>query len=96
MKKFFMSLVWIAIVIIILYGISLLILPGNKRTRITGGTMEVKIEPGQKVMMATFKGNDLFYMTEPMDSGYVPKVKTLKEKSNYGIIEATVKFIESK
>lgn len=61
-----------------------------------GETMEVKVEPGQKIMMATFKGDNLFYMTESMDSGYIPKVKTLKEKSSHGIIETTVKFIETK
>ena len=47
-------------------------------------------------MMATFKESDLFYMTEPMDSGYIPKVKTLHEKSKYGLIESKVKFIESR
>lgn len=68
----------------------------NKRARMFGGTMEVKVEPGQKIMMATFKGDNLFYMTEPMDSGYIPKVKILKEKSSHGIIETTIKFIETK
>lgn len=53
-----------------------------------------KVEPGQKVMIATFKGNNLFYMTEPMDSGYIPKTKILHEKSGRGIIESKVKFVE--
>lgn len=70
------------------------IFPENKRTILFGGTMEIKVEPGQKVMIATFKGNNLFYMTEPMDSGYIPKTKILHEKSGRGIIESKVKFVE--
>ena len=86
---------YLSIVLIILL-IFQIFYTDNKRARIFGGTMEVKVEPGQKIMMATFKGDNLFYMTESMDSGYIPKVKTLKEKSSHGIIETTVKFIETK
>jgi hypothetical protein len=93
MKKF---VFWSVVVVLIGLVIFSLIYPENKRTRIFGGTMEINVEPGQKIMMATFKDNNLFYMTEPMDSGYVPKVKILREKSNRGILESTVKFIESK
>lgn len=83
----------IVLVMLLLFWI---IYPDNKRARVFGGTMEVKVESGQKIMMATFKGDNLFYMTESMDSGYIPKVKTLREKSNHGIIETTVKFIETR
>lgn len=65
-------------------------------TRMFGGTSEIKVQPGQKVMMATWKGNNLFYMTEPMDSAYVPTVKTFSESSSWGMLESTVKFIESR
>ncbi len=68
----------------------------NIRTRTFGGTQEIKVPAGQKVMMATWKGNDLFYMTEPMDSAYVPATKTFSESSNWGVIESTVKFVESR
>jgi hypothetical protein len=85
---------WGIIIVAIAYITFVFIFPENKRTILFGGTMEIKVEPGQKVMIATFKGNNLFYMTEPMDSGYIPKTKILHEKSGRGIIESKVKFVE--
>lgn len=61
-----------------------------------GGKMTVKLPKGEKLMMATWKNTDLFYLTEPMDSGYVPKKKMLRENSTYGVYETEVTFIESK
>lgn len=97
-KKYNMKKIIITVTIILLIAISLfwILLPENTVARKLGGTLEIKVEPGQKVMMATFKESDLFYMTEPMDSGYIPVTKTLHEKSKYGIIETKVKFIETK
>ena len=68
----------------------------NYRARRLGGTMTVELEPGEKLVSATWKDESLFYLTEPMEVGYTPKTKTFKEKSNYGIQETTVKFIESR
>ena len=68
----------------------------NKMARRYGGTMRVELPKGQKLITATWKKNSLFYLTEPMDSGYVPKIKTFRENSSFGILESTVLFIESK
>jgi hypothetical protein len=68
----------------------------NYRARRLGGTMTVELEPGEKLVSVTWKDESLFYLTEPMEVGYIPKIKMFKEKSNYGIQETTVKFIESK
>ena len=46
--------------------------------------------------MATWKEVDLFYLTEPMDSDYVPKTKTFREDSSWGVMESTVIFKERK
>ena len=61
-----------------------------------GGTMEVKLPKGEKLMTATWKETSLFYLTEPMDSGYIPKRKRFKEDSGFGIWESEIIFIESK
>ena len=90
MKKLF--------IIAIIIGIGVLgfmIIPDTVIARKFGGTIEIKVEPGYKVTMATFKNSDLFYMIEPIDSGYKPKVKRLIEKKRYGLIEGEVKFVES-
>ena len=46
--------------------------------------------------MATWKETNLFYLTEPMDSNYVPKTKTFREDSGWGVMESTVIFKERK
>lgn len=51
---------------------------------------------GEKLLMVTWKETNLFYLTEPMDSNYVPKTKTFREKSRFGMLESTITFIESK
>ncbi len=68
----------------------------NQRVRAFGGDMTVKLEPGQKLMMATWKEDNLFYLTEPMEEDYVPKTKTFCEHSSYGVLQTKVKFIESR
>lgn len=68
----------------------------NQRARNFGGNMTIKLEAGQKLMMATWKGEDLFYLTEPMEEDYVPKTKTFHENASFGIIETTVKFVETR
>jgi hypothetical protein len=65
-------------------------------SRKAGGTMTIKLEPNQRLMEATWKYGDLWYITEPMDSDYVPKTKTFKEDSNFGVLEGTVTFVESR
>lgn len=67
------------------------------RAKDLGGETVIKLEPGQKLVEATWKGDgDLWYLTEPMDSGYEPKTKTFKESSSWGIMEGTVTFIETR
>jgi len=66
-------------------------------TRNLGGNSTIKLEPGEKLVEATWKGDaDLWYLVEPMDSDYVPKIKIFKESSVAGVLEGTVTFIETK
>lgn len=66
----------------------------QQMVRSYGGKMEIKLPKGEKLMMVTWKRLDLFYLTEPMDSGYVPKKKVLRENSNFGVWESEITFIE--
>lgn len=59
-----------------------------------GGKMKIELPKGEKLIMATWKESNLFYLTEPMDSGYVPKEKVFKESSNFGVWESEITFIE--
>lgn len=65
-------------------------------TRKVGGTTEITLEPGEKLVEVTWKTNNLWILTEPMDSDYVPKTKTFKESSLFGVMEGTVIIHEQK
>lgn len=66
----------------------------QQKVRSYGGKMNIELPKGEKLIMATWKRLDLFYLTEPMDSGYVPKKKVFRESSNFGIWESEITFIE--
>lgn len=61
-----------------------------------GGNVTINLTPGEKLIEATWKEGDIWYLTEPMESNYTPKVKKFKESSMYGAFEGEVTFIEHK
>lgn len=65
-------------------------------TRTMGGTTKIELESGERLVEVTWKGDDIWYLVEPMDSNYVPKIKTFKESSRIGILEGKVIFYEKK
>lgn len=83
---------FVAIIILVLF------MCGCKQTisRNYGGTTEIELEPGKKLVEVTWKNSDLWYLVEPMEPNYVPKTKEFIESSNYGILEGKVIFYESK
>ncbi|MCH5241780.1 MAG: hypothetical protein J1F67_05080 [Muribaculaceae bacterium] len=68
----------------------------QSRVRNFGGTETIQVKPGYRVMMATWKDSNLFYMIEPMPENYEPTEKYLVESSSYGIWESEIIFIESR
>ena len=65
-------------------------------TRHYGGKMKIELPKGERLINATWKESDLFYLTEPMDSGYVPKEKVFRESSSLGVLESEIIFMESR
>lgn len=65
-------------------------------TRNFGGKMNIKLPKGERLLTATWKDSNLFYLTEPMDSDYVPKNKKFVESSSFGVWESEITFIETK
>ena len=64
-------------------------------TREYGGTTTITLQPGEKLVEATWKDDgNIWYLTEPMDSDYIPKTKTFVESSIFGVMEGKVIFIE--
>ena len=68
----------------------------NFVTRKLGGSQTIELEKGQRLVEITFKESDLWILTEPMDSDYVPKTKTFYEDSNLGVMEGKITIIESR
>ena len=66
----------------------------NQKARHWGGNLTVYLPFNEKLVNATWKESNLYYLTEPMDSDYVPKDKKFIEESNWGLLETTITFIE--
>ena len=64
------------------------------RAKNWGGSMTVQIDPGYKLVEATWKDDNLWILIEPMDEGYQPKTKIFKESSSFGIMEGSITFKE--
>lgn len=68
----------------------------QSRARQFGGDSTIRLAPGEKLVMATFKDNNVWYLVEPMPEGYIPQTRVLKESSSWGVLQGTVTFIETK
>lgn len=79
------------LVAILILGASLLVgCTDNFRARHFGGTMTIQIPAGNKVINATWKEHDFWYLYRPALSNEVPATLTFKEYSSKGILSGTV------
>lgn len=68
----------------------------NMMTRKWGGRQTINLPRGRKLVEVTWKDNNLWILTEPMDSGYVPKTKTFYEDSSWELLEGVITIVESR
>ena len=68
----------------------------NKMARKFGGSTTVELPAGEKLVEVTWKDDNIWILTEPMDSDYTPKTKIFREDSSWDILEGEVKFIEKR
>ena len=61
-----------------------------------GGSSTIELDKGQRLVEVTWKESNLWILTEPMDSDYIPKTKTFYESSLLGHMEGKVIIKESK
>ena len=88
---------------IVLCPVALIFLPAlfmgctdNQRTKAFGGSMSVQIPCDQQVFDVTWKGEDLWYATQPAPSDWKPAQKRFTEYSSYGMIQGEVVLNESR
>ncbi len=68
----------------------------NQRAKVFGGTATINIPCDQVVFDVTWKGEDLWYATQPAPSGWTPQTKRFTEYSSYGMIQGEVTLTESR
>lgn len=68
----------------------------NSRAKGWGGTAEVILPKGKKLVTATWKENSLWYLTKDMTEDDVAETYEFHEESSLGVMEGTYRIIEVK
>lgn len=68
----------------------------NSRAKSFGNNFYIQLEPNEKFINATWKGDDLWYITKKMQPTDIAEIYSFKEKSAFGIFSGEVVFIERK
>jgi hypothetical protein len=68
----------------------------NQLARSFGGTMDIQIPCDRQVFDVTWKGDSVWYATQPAPEGWSPGVKHFREYSTLGLIEGEVNLHESR
>lgn len=66
----------------------------KQRARQYGGITTTMLPKGQKLVVVTWKEDNLWILTRPMKEGETPETYTFKEDSSYGFAEGTVTIKE--
>ena len=85
-----------ALAVILLAFLSLAGCTQQERAKEFGGTAYVDLPKGKKLVTATWKNTDLWYLYREMQPNEKPEEYTFKESSTYGIMQGQVIFRESK
>lgn len=68
----------------------------NSRVKHYGGTGNIDLSAGEKLINVTWKGQELWILTRPMLSTDSAVTYKFHEKSSYGIVEGTYIITEKK
>ena len=97
LKLSFIGWYLVALVVTIIASITCCSCTEHTKARKWGGEETINLPKGMKLVEVTWKeDNSLWYLMEPMDVDYTPKVKVFKEDSRFGIMEGTVNFVEGR
>jgi hypothetical protein len=84
-------------IVICMVVMSFLLLTGcQSATKSFGGSMTLKLEPGEKLEEITWKDDSLWYLTRPMREDEEPETHTFKQSSEFGVFEGTVTVVETR
>ena len=77
-------------------GIGLISCTENSRVKTFGGTGDINLPKGQKLVNATWKGEEIWYLSRPFRSDEDAEVYTFQEESSWGVVEGTYYIHEHK
>lgn len=84
----------LALCVVGLVALSMVGCTDNQRAKTFGGTTKIELPKGKKLVNATWKNNNLWYVVRDAKSGETPEVVEFVEASNFGIVEGKIIFIE--
>lgn len=68
----------------------------NQKVKSFGGSAEIELPVGEKLVIATWKDSNLWYLTRPMMPTDSAVTYTFKEESSFGVWEGTYTIKETK
>lgn len=68
----------------------------NDRVKNFGGTGDINLPAGQKLVNVTWKETQIWYLTRKMRASETPETYQFQEESSWGVVEGTYNIIESK
>ncbi len=68
----------------------------NSRVKNFGGEGTINLPQGRKLINITWKEDEIWYLTRPMNSDEVAETYKFHEESSWGAIEGTYNIVESK
>lgn len=84
------------IIITIIACVSLMSCTDNARSRRFGGSQEIRLPVGAKLINITWKENGIWYLTRSMRSDEKEESYKFSEKSSWGVVEGEINIIETK
>ena len=88
MKK---NLLWIASILIIASSCT-----ENSRVKNFGGEGTINLPQGRKLVNITWKEDEIWYLTRPMNSNDIVETYKFHEESSWGAVEGPYNIVESK
>ena len=92
MKKI-KSLILIAIIMI---AFSMTSCTQNQRAKNFGGNANIELPKGQKLITATWKDDNLWYLVRPMRADETPETYKFVEESSWGVLEGSYTIKETR
>jgi hypothetical protein len=68
----------------------------NERVKSWGGEGTINLPKGRKLVNVTWKGDQIWYLTRPMNSSDVAETYQFQEESSWGVMEGTYNITETK